>query len=143
MMYEFENKDDRIRAETVLRDRCDIHCTTPYPTLVRECIKQIIGKAKQEHPDDLIRVTVDTNNMQFKVSHRGPSKGDEKSSWIPYKNQIPIPESAMDVHARRVPEGFSVPWPENKSPGKSPVKSPRKSLNSNNEMEVTVITPAP
>jgi hypothetical protein len=29
--YEFENKDDRIRAETVLRDLCDVHCATPYP----------------------------------------------------------------------------------------------------------------
>jgi hypothetical protein len=29
--YEFENKDDKIRAETVLRDLCDIQCATPYP----------------------------------------------------------------------------------------------------------------
>jgi hypothetical protein len=133
--YSFETKDDRIRAEMVLRDRCDVHCTTPYLPLIRECIKQIIGKVKQEHPENLVKVVVDTNNLVFKAAYRASKKGEGKSGWTSYKQPIPIPEPAMDVFARRVPDGFTVPWPEN--------KSPRKNSNSNTEMEVSETTPAP
>jgi hypothetical protein len=151
--YEFESKDDRIRAETVLRDVCDIHCATPYPPMIRERIKQIITKVKQEHPNNLVKVTVDTNSLVFKAAHRASSKGEGKGNWVHYKQPIPIPESAMDVNIRRVPEGFTLAWPENSPPkspskasgkppsGKSPSKSPRK--NSSNEMEVTEVPPAP
>jgi hypothetical protein len=139
--YEFENKEDRIRAEMVLRDRCDVHCTTPYPPLLRECIKQIIGKVKQEHPNNLVRVVVDTKTLAFKASYRASKKGDEKSSWTPYRQSIPIPESAMDVYARRVPEGFSIAWPETKSPRKN--SNSNTETSSNTEMEVTETTPAP
>jgi hypothetical protein len=146
--YEFESKDDRIRAETVLRDICDVHCATPYPPMIRECIKQIISKVKQEQPNNLVKVTVDINSLAFKVAHRASSKGEGKGNWIHYKQLIPIPESAMDVNIRKIPEGFTLAWPENsppkspsKSPGKSPSKSPRKK--SSNEMEVTDAPPAP
>jgi hypothetical protein len=133
--YEFENKDDRIRAETVLRDLCDIHCTTPYPPLIRESIKQIITKVKQENPDNLIKVNISVEKKCFKVGLKAKAVGDEKVNWVPYKVNIPIPEVAMDVNIRRVPEGFTVPWPE--------PKSPRKSSSSNVNMEVTEVTPAP
>jgi hypothetical protein len=91
-----------------------------------------------------VKVIVDTNSMVFKASHRASSKGEGKGNWTHYKQSIPILESAMDVRARRVPDGFTVPWPEVNPPNsanKSPQKSPRK--NSNNEMEVTEATPAP
>ena len=32
--YEFRDKDTRIRAETTLRSRCKVRCTTPYPVIL-------------------------------------------------------------------------------------------------------------
>jgi hypothetical protein len=32
--YDFHDKDSRIYAETTLRDKCKVQCTTPYPTIL-------------------------------------------------------------------------------------------------------------
>jgi hypothetical protein len=137
--YEFENKDDKIRAETVLRDLCDIQCATPYPPLVRECIKQIISKVKQEVPNSLVRVNIDTNKMQFKISTKGKPTGTEKAVWAPYKLTVPIPETVIEGGSRRAPEGFEIKWPKPTSPRKnSQGDSPREM-----EVEGTVDSPAP
>jgi hypothetical protein len=69
--YEFKDKDSRVRAETTLRDRCDVRCTTPYPSMVRECIKQIISKVKSDRPDRLVKVNVDTGSLTFKIATKG------------------------------------------------------------------------
>jgi hypothetical protein len=34
--YTFEDKDTRIEAETILREKCGIQCSTPYPMVLRE-----------------------------------------------------------------------------------------------------------
>jgi hypothetical protein len=109
--YEFKDKDDKSRAEKILRDLCDIQCTTPYPTLVRECIKQIISKVKTEHPEHLIKVTVDCTKMCFKVSMKARGDGTVVMPWIPYWTTIPIPEEAQNFNIRRVPEDFKLAWP--------------------------------
>jgi hypothetical protein len=116
--YEFKDKDDRVRAETTLRDRCDIKCTTPYPTMVRECIKQIISSVKAEQPDNLVKVTVDTGNLCFKVATKVKGGKDEKNPWVPYRCTVPIPPEAMDVSKRRVPDGFKCIIPKPQSPRK-------------------------
>jgi hypothetical protein len=45
--YDFNDKDSRILAETVLRNKCNVHCTTPYPPILRECIRRVINGTKQ------------------------------------------------------------------------------------------------
>jgi hypothetical protein len=127
--YEFKDKDAKVRAETILRDRCDVKCTTPYPTMVRECIKQIVSKVKADRPDRLVRVNIDTGTLCFKIATKGRGGKDEKVPWEPYHHMVPIPPEAMDVYKRRVPEGFKITWPNSPSPRK----------NSHQEsMEVTV-----
>jgi hypothetical protein len=137
--YEFETKDDKIRAETVLRDLCEIHCSTPYPILVRECIKQIIAKVKHEVPNSLVRVIIDTQKMLFKVATKVKPTGNEKATWVPYSVPVPIPEIVIEGTLRRVPDDFKVTWPA-PSPRK---ETPRKSSQGEMEVEGPSNPPAP
>jgi hypothetical protein len=138
--YEFESRDDRIRAESALRDVCGIQCTTPYLTVIRECIKQIVNKVKAENPNNLVRVNIDTNNLCFKIALRAKSSGDSYIPWVHYNTTVPIPELALDINLRKVPENFKVSWPA-LSPQKSPQKSPRKSSVSSMEVNNDNVTP--
>jgi hypothetical protein len=123
--YEFESKDDRVRAEKILRDKCGVSCTTPYPVLVRECIKQIVSNLKPNFNNHAFRVNIDCQNLSFKVATKEKCNKDEVREWVPYGKGIPIPEAALDVSIRRVPENFKLPWPV-ASPQASPQKSPQK-----------------
>jgi hypothetical protein len=99
--YEFRDKDTKIEAETILRDTCKVDCTTPYPTILRHCIKQVIDHMRKEYPGDFIKVTVDSLNRQLKVARRKKGEG-----WYTLDNAIKLPVEVLDVHARFVPEGL-------------------------------------
>jgi hypothetical protein len=142
--YEFDNKDDRVRAEKILRDKCGVSCTTPYPVLVRECIKQIVSNLKPTFTNHAFRVNVDCQNLSFKVATKEKCNKDEVREWVPYGKGIPIPEAALDVSIRRVPENFKITWPvvsPHKSPQKNP--SPRKSSRTSEGMDTQPIDAAP
>jgi hypothetical protein len=61
--YDFQDKEVRQFAESVFRDKCKVQCSTPYPVILRECIKQVINQAKSVYPNNFVSVTVDTNKM--------------------------------------------------------------------------------
>jgi hypothetical protein len=140
--YQFNDKDEKIRAEKILRDLCDVQCTTPYPILVRECIRQIIAKYKGEFPESLIRVNVDCNNMCFKAARKEKGAGDRIMPWIPCGPAIPIPEAALDVLTRKIPEDFKLSWP---SPPIPPQRKPSQNQSNENGEEhmSTEDSPAP
>jgi len=102
--YTFQNKDTRIRAETSLRDTCKTNCSTPYPTILRESIRQVIAHVKGQFPDNQVRVSVDTNKLGLKISRRPP----KQTVWKDYNSLIPFPPEVFDVAARTVPAGFKV-----------------------------------
>jgi hypothetical protein len=108
--YEFKDKETRTAAEKILKSTCGISCTTPYPAMVRECIKQIIDDVKKEYPDNFIRVTVDTGKMVFKVA-RKPPKNAQDNAWKYGKVDIPIPEAALDISRRWAPKDFKLEVP--------------------------------
>jgi hypothetical protein len=112
--YEFRNKDDRLRAEKTLRDRCDVQCSTPYPPVVRECMKQIVSKVRQETNNDMVRINVDVTNMCFKIStRRRTGENEEKAKWLPYGSHLPIPASAVELcMSKKVPVDYKFEWPE-------------------------------
>jgi hypothetical protein len=118
--YEFKDRETKFAAEKILKSTCGINCSTPYPTLVRECIRQIVQEAKQSYPDNFIRVTLDTNKMVFRVARR-PPKDAPDNGWRYGKVDIPVPEAALDINCRKVPKGFKIYIPE-----ASPVKTSRK-----------------
>jgi hypothetical protein len=124
--YEFADKDTRIEAETFFRSACGVNCATPYPPILRECMKQCIDKVKADYPDNQVKVAVDTKRFCLKVARRCTVEGpDYSKKWNSYEKTIPLPKEALDVEARKVPEGFKIEFlPPGKDKGQcgSPVK---------------------
>jgi hypothetical protein len=73
--YEFVDREARFEVETILRDKCGAHVSTPYPAILRECIKQVIDKVKTDYPSNQVKVTVDPNSFSLKVSMRQKIEG--------------------------------------------------------------------
>jgi hypothetical protein len=101
--YQFKDRDVRTFAEKTLRDTCGVQCSTPYPTIVREAIKQVVAHVKKSHPDEYVKVNVLTKEFSLKVARRPKGKDEE---WTYYSKNVPLPELALDVNCRKVPEGF-------------------------------------
>ena len=103
--YSFKDKDTRIRAEMVLRDTCKVNCSTPYPVILRETIRQVVNYVKSNFPDNMVRVNVDLPKLGLRVARKpaGPNQ-----QWKEYKKIIPLPSEAFDVSARKVPDNFNV-----------------------------------
>jgi hypothetical protein len=124
--YDFESKDARVRAEKIFRDKCNVNCATPYPIILRETIKQAIANVRDEHPNNLVRVTIDTGKCCFNISRRpvendndatDAARGGRRSSnkrpvrpWTAYGSKV-IPEAAFDVVSKRIPTDFKINWP--------------------------------
>jgi hypothetical protein len=127
--YDFHDMDARIYAETFLRDKCKVQCCTPYPTILRECIRQIIDQVKKDFPNFFVRVTVDTNNMCFRILRRPlvDKNYKGKKEWFRCDDTIPIPDEALDIYARFVPDNFKLKG--------IPVKNRKSSNNSSSHME--------
>ena len=102
--YDFKNRDTRARVEKVLREKCRIQCSTPYPAVLRECIKQAADAVKQKYPGSIVRVNVDTNHCTLKLAKKAPGDNDFKF----WDNHIPIPDIALDVSLKKVPENFKL-----------------------------------
>jgi hypothetical protein len=121
--YDFESKEDRMRAETVLRSKCNVNCAVPYPPLVRECIKQVVTNVKKEFPRNLVRVTIDTGRLCFNVSRRVISENkEEKNPWILY-GSLSIPEEVSTGFDKKVPADYRISWPlkkKNSTPDPDP-----------------------
>lgn len=100
--YEFKDRETRIQAEQTLRARCKVNCSTPYPAILRHCIKRVIDSAKLAKPDNFIRVNVDLATLSLKLSWR--AKGE--NSWTPHDTAIPIPAAAFDISAKTVPDSI-------------------------------------
>ena len=125
--YTFKNKDTRIRAEAVLRERCQVTCSTPYPVILRECIKQVVEHVKQNYKDNFVRVTVDTTNFGLRVARRAHKESGD-STWQVYNDLLPLPDDVCDVNTRKVPEGFRFVFPHmSPKKGESSQNSPRLS----------------
>ncbi len=113
--YDFKDKNTRIQSETVLRERCKIQCSTPYPLILRECIKRVVDKVKSDFPEDVVRVNIDIENFALKVARKPPGAAE----WERKKNPIPLPSSALDVNARKLPEDFVFEFSTPNSPRES------------------------
>jgi hypothetical protein len=108
--YDFTDKESRLYAETVLRDRCKVQCSTPYPLILREAIKQLVDETKARYRSDYVKVNVDTSSMTLIVYKRPmlPPGDKSKKVWSTVGAPIPIPDACLDVSARRIPENFVV-----------------------------------
>ena len=95
--YEFKDKDTRIRAENTLRKYCKVNCATPYPTILRETIRQVVSHVKRDYPDNQVRVIVDLKNLALKVGRRLPPAEGQYSQWHEHKRLISLPPEVFDI----------------------------------------------
>jgi hypothetical protein len=102
--YEFKDRETRIQAESILKSKCKVNCATPFPAILRECIKQTGEFFRGFYNTDFVRVSVDISKMSLRVSH----KPDKDAKWSYHDKLIPIPEAALNVTARRAPLGFKM-----------------------------------
>jgi len=102
--YEFKDRDQKLAAEAVLRERCKVECTTPYPTILRHCIRQVVEHIREDHPGEYIRVQVEASKFSLKIARRS-----KEGTWFNYKDSIPLPEEAYNITARSVPDDLVVP----------------------------------
>jgi hypothetical protein len=102
--YDFNDRETRIKAEQMLRTRCDINCSTPYPPILRECIRRTINSAKDLFPDNQVKVLVDATNFKLRIARRA----SKDAGWTYAKDDIPIPKEALDVRSKKIPESLSV-----------------------------------
>ena len=102
--YEFKDRDQKLAAESVLRERCKIECTTPYPTILRHCIRQVVEHIRADHPEEYIKVHVDAGKFCLKLARRA-----KNGTWYNYKDSIPLPEECYNTTARTIPEDLIVP----------------------------------
>jgi hypothetical protein len=103
--YQFKDREQRVFAEKQLRDLCKVKCSTPYPAVVRECIKQVIDHTRESFPEDYIRVSVMVKDFALKLQRR-PKGKDLK--WTTYPDLLKLPNEALDVSLKKVPEGFKM-----------------------------------
>ena len=114
--YDFKDRDTRARAEKVLRERCKVNCATPYPTILRECIRQAANAVKTKFPGSAVRINVDSSNFALKLAKKRPGE-TEYANW---QAPIPLPAEALDIHAKKIPEGFAFEINLTPTPAKQP-----------------------
>jgi hypothetical protein len=93
---------------------------------VRAAIKQVVEHVKKTHPNDFIKVNVMTKEFGLKVSRRAKGKD---LPWYTYPDIVPLPEAAMDISVRKVPEGFRLevlPFEYDTMETSSPPHSPKQ-----------------
>jgi len=100
--YDFQDKTHKIMVEDVLKEKCGISCTTPYPLILRECIKRSYNAVKASYPDNGVKILVDTDKMQLKIARK--PKGSQ--TWY-YKTPVDLPIDVLDTMAKKLPEGFN------------------------------------
>jgi hypothetical protein len=103
--YQFKDREQRVFAEKQLRETCKVKCATPYPAIVRECIKQVVDHVRVSHPDDFVKVNVHAKDFALKVYRR--PKGNNLP-WIEYPDLLRLPNEAWDVTQKKVPKGLKM-----------------------------------
>jgi hypothetical protein len=103
--YQFKDREQRVFAEKQLRDTCKVKCATPYPAVVRECIKQVVDHVRLSHPDDFVKVNVHAKDFALKVYRRPKGKD---LPWVEYPDLLRLPNEAWNVSLKQVPKGLKM-----------------------------------
>jgi hypothetical protein len=107
----FKDRDTRNRAEVIIRDICQVSSSTPYPPILRECIRRTTAHYKAQFPGDYIRVNLDVHDKTLKVSRR-PGSREAKGNWEQIVRGIKLPVAVLDVNNRKVPDDLDLTFPE-------------------------------
>ena len=89
----FKDRDMKSKAESVLRTKCKVQCSTPYHIQLRKAIKALVDTHRDTFPENFIQVRVDAENLMLKVSRK--CKADNK--WINNYESVPITGSSLEI----------------------------------------------
>ena len=94
----FKDKDTRQQVESLLRTRCKMQCTTPYPLNLRKVIRTTIESHKVKYPEQFIQVRVDAEAASLKLSRKQDGK------WLNCYETIVLDEAALDISRPGFPD---------------------------------------
>ena len=79
--------------------------TTPYPRVLRECIRKVIDLVKEKFLGEFVRVNVDAARLCLNVARRG----NKDTEWTYLREDITLPREVLDVSTRTVPKDLAFP----------------------------------
>jgi hypothetical protein len=103
---DFQNKATRIKCEDILRKKCKVKCSVPYPTVIRECITSVISRVKKDFPNDFVKVTPVRGTPALKVEKISNSP---EAVWQVWDKLVELPDFVLDnLDARSLPKDFKM-----------------------------------
>jgi len=91
----FKDKETKQQAESLLRSKCKIQCTTPYPLNLRKAIRKAIEEEKAKFKEEFIQVRVDPEAGTLKVSRKAGGKTGGK--WFNNYTTIQLEDSVFEL----------------------------------------------
>jgi len=91
----FRDKETKQKAESLLRSKCKVQCTTPYPLNLRKAIRKAIEEEKGKFKEEFIQVRVDPEAGTLKVSRKTGGKTGGK--WFNNYTTIQLDDSVFDL----------------------------------------------
>ena len=88
----FKDKETKQQVESVLRTKCKVQCTTPYPLNLRKAIRTVVESQKAKFPEQFIQVRIDTEAMALKISRKS-----KDGKWMNNYETVPLEDSVMDL----------------------------------------------
>ena len=100
----FKDKETKQQVESLLRNKCKIQCTTPYPLNLRKAIRATVETEKAKYPEHFIQVRVDPEALSLKLSRKG-----KDGKWFNSYETILLDDSVLDLgrtgNVERMEEG--------------------------------------
>jgi len=90
----FKDKDTKQKVESLLRGRCKVQCTTPYPLNLRKVIKATLDTEKVKYPKEFIQVKVDAEAACLRLSRKAEGK---EGKWTNHYDTVMLDTSAMEL----------------------------------------------
>ena len=90
----FKDKDTKQQVESLLRNKCKVQCTTPYPLNLRKAIRTVIEEQKVKYPEQFIQVRVDAEGLSLKLSRKQDGKDGK---WLNNYETIALDDSVLDL----------------------------------------------
>jgi hypothetical protein len=91
----FKDKETKQQAESLLRSKCKVQCTTPYPLNLRKAIRKAIEEEKAKFKEEFIQVRVDPEAGTLKISRK--SGGKTGGKWFNNYTTIQLDDSVFDL----------------------------------------------
>jgi len=90
----FRDRETKQQVESLLRNKCKIQCTTPYPLNLRKAIRATIEAEKVKFPEQFIQVRVDPESLSLKLSRK---QGGKEGKWLNNYDTVLLEDSVLDL----------------------------------------------